>query len=420
MSHESMEPGRSVVYHLPTLFSDSLRNLQFTQFFSGYRGAPFAVRTGDGWAWTSPGGRAPEFAVRFRSRADLDAVIDDASEAALGRIFLNGAMEIEGSIFALLPVAEYALIHSEGLSNGLVQTLLRISSDISRRLHRVRAATPRNWQAAPCPLDPPAEFFAPWLGPALLHCCGCFRNASGDLETAQRDALDRACAWLDLSHRDRLLDAACGWGGLAIHATRLGCADTRAIAATQCAADAAAERIARNGIQARCHVECRDLRRNPYPAQSFNKIAALGLFEQVPSEDFGNYLAAMKKMLAAGGLLMLHRITPTRAAGAHLRSRHSGLPSEPLSKDLATAESAGWELVDVETLARDYEETLRIWIGRLRQSAAGAEGSAAPYAHAYRAWLLYLVEIATSLHAEELQVHRILLRRPQRAGAVVC
>ncbi len=155
----------------------------------------------------------------------------------------------------------------------------------------------------------------------------------------------------------------------------------------------------------------------------------------MPSADFGKYLACMNKMLTPGGLLLLHRMTPSRSSSVHFRSLHPELPIEPLSKDLAVAESGGWELVDIETLASDYEETLRVWIGRLRQSAsgaasapgyagtighAGADRLAGTYAHSYRAWLLYLVEVATSLHARELQVHRILLRRTHRARSVVC
>lgn len=424
MAHEGLEPGRAVVYHLPTLFSDSLRSLQFSQFFSAYRGAPFDVRTADGWSWTAPAAGEPEFTARFRTRADLDAVIGDASEAALGRIFLNGGLEIQGNIFALLGVAEYTLLHSEGFSNSLVQTLLRISSEVSRRLHRVRgAATPQSWLNAPCPLDPPACFFEPWLGPSLVHSCGVFHEKDVDglldanFESAQHEALDRACSWLDLSPRDRLLDVTGEWGSLALHAAQQCHADVCGLSATRSQAESVCERIAARGIESRCQVECRDLRRNPYPPASFHKIAALGIFEQVASEDFARHLACMSKMLVPGGLLLLHRMTPARSIGAHLRSLHPGLPTEPLSKDLAIAESTGWELMGVETLQKDYAETLRIWIGRLRQSTAEPAGA---FAYAHRAWLLYLVEIATSLHAEELHVHRISLKKPSRARMQVC
>ena len=123
MAHESLEPGRTVIYNLPTLPSDSLRTLEFSQFFRDYHGPRFLVRTGDGWSWPSPAPRSPEFVAVFRSRADLDAVIGDRGETQLSRTFLKGGLEIQGNIFALLSVAEYTLLHAETLSNGLVHTL---------------------------------------------------------------------------------------------------------------------------------------------------------------------------------------------------------------------------------------------------------------------------------------------------------
>jgi len=114
-------------------------------------------------------------------------------------------------------------------------------------------------------------------------------------------------------------------------------------------------------------------------------------------------------MLTPRGLLLLHRLTPARSSYGHLHALHPGLPSEPVSKDLAVAEALGWELLDVETLAQDYARTVREWISRLRHAC---EHEAVPsFTRSYRAWLLYLVEIAASLDAQELQVHRILLRR---------
>lgn len=416
MSHEGLEPGRGVVYHVPSLFSDSLRSLEFSHFFNAYRGKPFAVRTADGWSWSSSTARDPDCTAQFRSRADLDAVISGASEAALARIFLRGGLEIEGNIFTLLSVAEYALLHSEGLSSGVVQTLLRVSSDVSRRILRVRgAATPHNWMCAPCPLDLPLEFYEPWVGAQMAHFCGDYHShdahgsdGSADFDSAQRNALERACAWLDLTSRDRLLDVSCGWGSLLSLADTKYRADAMGIASTEAQTAAVRQRLDRAGASM-ARVECRDLRNSPFASDSFDKIAALGIFEQVPTADFPRFLACMSRMLASGGLLLLHRMTPTRSAGAHLRAMHPDLPAEPLSRDLTQAEAGGWELVDIETLAGDYEKTLRVWIDRLRQSPAAAE-----FEHSWRAWMLYLVEAATALHTQELQVHRVLLRRPGR------
>lgn len=415
MSHEIAERGRTVRYKAPARPSDSLRSLQFSQFFSEYHGAAFAVRTIDGWAWASGSVRAPAFVATFRTRDQLDAVIGDARETTLGRIFLDGDLDIQGDIFALLAVAEYTLRHAEGLSGNLIRLLARMRVDLSKRLTPWRRhAAVQNWHCAPCPLDLPVEFFESWLGSLLAHSCAMFRKPEEDLESAQRNALERACCSLRLDRGDRLLDVSCGWGSLMLHAAAHCGADVQGITSSDLQAEVAAERIGRTGLGRRCAVECRDLRRTPYRAEGFDKIADIGIFEQVASADLGEYLACMQQMLVPGGLLLLHRMTRPRTARApQSASLPRDLSLEPLSREMETAEAAGLEVLSVESLQREYEQTLRVWIEQLRQSWTRTTAEAVNRGR--RAWLLYLVEMAANLQTGDLQVHRMVLRRPQRA-----
>jgi cyclopropane-fatty-acyl-phospholipid synthase len=416
MSHEISEPGRAVVYNLPSAFSDTLRTIHFDQFFSQYEGSAFSVRTLDGWSWSSSTVRAPEFVATFRTREALDAVIGDAKETTLSRTFLDGGLDIQGNIFVLLSAAEYTLRHSEGLSNNLIQTVGRVSFGVSRRLiSGRRTSTSRNWHLTPCPLDLPVEFFEPWLGSYLGHFCAHFRDCDEDFAAAQKNALERACRLLQLDDCDRLLDVGCGWGSLLLYAAEHYGTDSRGIASSGLQVEAAEDRICRNGLAWKCSVECRDLRTAPYHTDAFNKITHLGIFEQAPFADLGKYLACIQKMLVPGGLLLLDRMTRSRDCSAIARSIKPGLPSEPLSKELEIAECAGFELIRADSLRDEYEQTLRVWIEHLLCN--WMRDRLHSFGRGYRAWLLYLVEVAASLRAEELQVHRILLRRPRNGRA---
>lgn len=418
MSHENVEPGRPIVYQLPPRPSDLLRNLQFTRFFSGYRGPAFSVRTADGWWWSSSSYREPEFTATFSSRQQLDTVIEDATEAALGRMFLDGDLNIQGEISALLVVAEYTLHHSEDLSGSLLHTISRVTLDISKKLNPLRAnGNPRSKRATPCPMDLPREFFESWLGIPLGHSCAHFRRPNDNFAIAQRTGLERECKSLNLERGDRLLDVNCGWGSLALHAAQYFGADVQAVASTGLQADLAAYRICQSGLERRCTAECRDLRSAPYRAQTFDKISHIGIFEPVATADFPNYLACLQTMLMPGGLLLLHRVTRSREVSPAVRSTLAGYLCDSLSKELEMAESANLEILSVDSLRREYEQTLSVWIEHLRQSWINDQVQA--FDHEYRVWLLYLVEFATSLQAGDLRVHRILLRRPcgVRAGA---
>jgi cyclopropane fatty-acyl-phospholipid synthase-like methyltransferase len=126
-------------------------------------------------------------------------------------------------------------------------------------------------------------------------------------------------------------------------------------------------------------------------------------------------MATLRTMLVPGGLLLIDRMTRARDCSAMARSIQPGLPSEPLSKELEIAECAGLELVNAESLRDRFEQTLRVWIEHLLRSWMREDSRR--FDRGYRAWLLYLVEVTASLRAEEMQVHRLLLRRPSAASA---
>jgi cyclopropane-fatty-acyl-phospholipid synthase len=410
MSHENAEPGRGVLYTLPSLFSDTLRTREFSQFFREYDGASFSVRTLDGWSWSSSVVRVPQFIVIFSTRHALDDVIEDASETTLGRLFLEGGVELRGNILILLSVAQYTLRHSEGLSHGLIQTIARMSHEFSRKLIPIhRTSGKHSWHCAPCPLDLPVSFFEPWLGTFLGHSYCCLADDEEGSEAAQRKSFDRACEWLELEQGDRLLDVGCGWGSLLIHAAERYGAYPQGITSTQMQSVSTIERIRRRGLERQCSVEQRDLHLQPYRSREFNKIAHLGIFEQVGTADMPEYLLCLKRMLAPGGLVLLHRLTSSPEGAASMTLLPSDFLSDGISRELQLAERAGFDLVGLESIHAEYEQTLRMWIEHLLDPQLAQ--STRVFSNGYRAWMLYLIEVATCLNSGEARVHRLLLRR---------
>jgi len=390
--------------------------MQFDSFFQNYRGSAFSVRTLDGWSWNSSEHLRPRLIATFRANHFLDAVIGSTSDAALGRTFLDGDLDIQGDICILLAVAQYILSHSEGLNRNLIRAIGRFCFDLHRRLKpATRAAEHRNWHCCPCPVDLPSHFFESWLGPQLGHACAVLMGPESDFRAAQAAGLQRACASLDLDRGEHLLDLGCGWGALLLHAAEAYGAEVQGIASSDSQAQVAADRICDRGLQRYATVECRDIRAHPFSAGSFDKISDIGVFEQVRSVDLASYLACIRQMLAPQGLLTLHRMTRSRnAAGSALCSLCPDLVLEPLAHDLQVAEAAGLEIVRLESLDREYEFTLRTWIDHLRTNwtnGTACGNDEVLLERGRRAWLLYLVELTTYLESRELQVHGITLRR---------
>jgi cyclopropane fatty-acyl-phospholipid synthase-like methyltransferase len=114
-------------------------------------------------------------------------------------------------------------------------------------------------------------------------------------------------------------------------------------------------------------------------------------------------------MLAPGGLVLLHRLTSSPEGAASMTLLPSDFLSDGISRELQLAERAGFDLVGLESIHAEYEQTLRMWIEHLLDPQLAQ--STRVFSNGYRAWMLYLIEVATCLNSGEARVHRLLLRR---------
>jgi cyclopropane-fatty-acyl-phospholipid synthase len=82
----------------------------------------------------------------------------------------------------------------------------------------------------------------------------------------------------------------------------------------------------------------------------------------------------------------------------------------PVSEANLIAESAGFEVRDVENLREHYALTLRHWVHRLedqRDEAVGLVGDAV-----YRTWRLYMSVCALGFEAGQTNINQTLLAKP--------
>src|SRR3989442_1155546 len=61
------------------------------------------------------------------------------------------------------------------------------------------------------------DFYHLWLDSALVYTCAYFPSPSLSLEQAQAAKMDYVCRKLWLQPGDKVIEAGCGWGALAIH-----------------------------------------------------------------------------------------------------------------------------------------------------------------------------------------------------------
>src|SRR6202022_2007611 len=61
------------------------------------------------------------------------------------------------------------------------------------------------------------DFYKLWLDPQLVYTCAYYPTPSTTLEEAQIAKMDYVCRKLRLQPGERVVDAGCGWGALALH-----------------------------------------------------------------------------------------------------------------------------------------------------------------------------------------------------------
>jgi cyclopropane-fatty-acyl-phospholipid synthase len=256
------------------------------------------------------------------------------------------------------------------------------------------------------------EFFRQFLGARLVYSCAYYEDPGCSLERAQAAKLDHICRKLDLRPADRFLDIGCGWGALVQHAAGAWGVRATGCTLTRSQAEFAEQAIAEAGLSDLASVQELDYRS---VIGRFDKIASVGMFEHVGRGRLRQYFLKVASVLEPGGLFLNHGITSPEPEHHDEQSwfiRRCVFPGGEivhLSEEIAAAEDAGFEILDVESMSPHYALTCRAWIQRLLDNSAECERIAGR--ETYRTWLLFLAGSAVAFEQGWLGIHQVLMGR---------
>lgn len=387
----------------------------------------FAVRLWDGTVLPPRGGAAAAGAVVLRRPDVLGLLLPPVSERRLAEAYLDEDLEIEGDAIAVLeaaarwegprptlalaPAAVTALV--EGLvSRHRAEEFLARAWQRTHSLARDRAAVRHHY-------DVSDDFYRLFLDADMVYSCAYFPTGRESLEEAQRAKLDLVCRKLRLAPGERFLDVGCGWGALLAHATKHYGVSGVGITLSQNQLATARRTLGAGGTGARAEALAADYRTLP-EGQRFDKVASVGMMEHVGRDRLDDYFAAVYRHLAPGGLFLNHAIADVSGTNTiPWTSRHGGgfiaryiFPDGdlvPLAVVAASAERAGFEIRDVDSLREHYAETLAHWLARL--DGRFAEAVALVGARRARAYRLYLASSAVAFRLGRISVYQMLLAR---------
>lgn len=260
--------------------------------------------------------------------------------------------------------------------------------------------------------DISTDFYRMFLESRLVYSAALFENESWSLDQAQEAKLRKICEDLDLQAGERFLDVGCGWGALIGYA-----ADCYKAQATGCTLSHSQYEFARGLLDARgleqsarvFELDYRDL------AGRFDKIASIGMFEHVGRHRLTKYFRKIHSLLEPGGLLLNSGIMRPEGVSDDpqtwflLRRVFPGGELAHLSQVIRAAEKAGFVVVRIESLRKNYARTCQEWVARLRRNRDACIALVGE--QIYRTWLLYLAASAISFEQGRTNVFSILLAR---------
>jgi cyclopropane fatty-acyl-phospholipid synthase-like methyltransferase len=216
------------------------------------------------------------------------------------------------------------------------------------------------------------EFFSLWLGRTMVYSCAYFRDPTDEIDTAQEQKFRHVCEKLRLEPGLTLLDIGCGWGGLAAYAATHYGVRVTGITLSEAQKRGADEMLMKRNLDSLVAIRLQDYRELA-PDRPFDRIVSIGMFEHVGRRLIPRYLSETARLLAPGGVGLLHTIGRVKPASmdAWIVARiFPGAYFPALAEIVAPIGAHGLHPTDVESLGPHYAMTLELLERGLRAGRA--------------------------------------------------
>jgi cyclopropane-fatty-acyl-phospholipid synthase len=343
-------------------------------------------------------GPAPPYRMTIRNRGALLRLFANPL-LYFGDEYSAGNIEIDGDLVGFLEAVYRTMCRP-----GEIRQRSRIGSWSCPKVN----SAPESRKNIHHHYDIGNDFYRLWLDREMLYTCAYFPQPDLTLEAAQAAKMELVCRKLRLKGGETVVEAGCGWGGLARYMAKHYGAKVRAfnISAQQLAY--ARQRAKEEGIEGVEYIED-DYRNITGTCDAF---VSVGMLEHVGTNNYRELGEVINRTLAQDGMGLIHSIGQDVAEPLSdwLQKRiFPGSYTPTIREMMEIFEPYGFSVLDVENLRLHYSKTLEHWLQRFEQHE---DQVARMFDDSFvRAWRLYLCGSIANFNTGSLQLFQVLFSR---------
>ena len=363
---------------------------------------PVRIALKDGPA-VGPKDSSPVAGLVIRDRATLVRIVLNP-EVAFSEAYADGAVEVQGDLLRLMD-GVYRSMAAGGKRTAyqrLSSLWLGLAQGNSRRgsRHNIHYH-----------YDLGNQFYQLWLDRDLVYTCAYFSEPSVTLEEAQLAKMDHVCRKVRLQPGERVVEAGCGWGSLALYMARHHGVKVKAFNISHEQIVYARWRAQQEGLDGRVEF-IEDDYRNIHGR--FDAFVSVGMLEHVGRAHYPELGRVIHRTVGDSGRGLLHFIgrNRRRPLNAWIRKRIFPAAYPPTLREVAEIfEPWDFAVLDVENLRLHYASTLEHWLERFEDSRPQV---AAMFDERFvRMWRLYLAGSVVAFRAGTLQLFQVVFAGSQ-------
>ena len=361
---------------------------------------PLSISLWDGSEVTSGTGSAAELTIHDRA-ALLKLIIDP--ELHFGDLYSSGRVDVSGELLQFLDVV-YAKLREASRAGFLRRALIWLG-------HRKIANSPsRARDNIYHHYDIGNPFYEMWLdNEAMQYTCAYFYDPDISLEEAQIAKLHHVCRKLQLKPGDTVVEAGCGWGGLARFMAKHYGANVKAYNISHEQVKFARGKAEQEGLSQLVEYIEDDYRNIE---GEYDVFVSIGMLEHVGKRDYRVLGDVINRCLKFDGRALIHTIGRNKAGPMNAwieRRIFPGAYPPTLREMMDIFEPNRFSLQDVENLRLHYAKTLEHWLVRFDQHTDAVEEMMD--VAFVRAWRLYLAGSIAAFTIGELQLFQVVFTR---------